>query len=111
MPFFSPSAAARAAKQARKLHRMGEISHAQLAVFDSLLWDIRQHGADRAAVSYAGLCKLAGVCRQTVADAVAAFERLGLVRKIKHKVLVLWANGGRRWQQRPNEYVFCCRVC
>jgi hypothetical protein len=37
-----------------------------------------------------------------------AFERLGLVRKLKRKVLVLWANGGRKWQQRPNEYEFCC---
>jgi hypothetical protein len=106
--FLSPSVAAYIAKRARKLHRAGELAHAQLAVLDVMLWDARRPGTDRVTVSYSGLQKLARACRQTIADAIAAFERLGLVRRIKHKVLVLWANGGRQWQQRPNEYEFCC---
>jgi len=104
--FLSPSAAAHIAKRARKLHRLGLITHAQMAVLDVLLWDMRKPGSDTTTVTYNGLCKLAAVCRQTVADAVAAFERLGLLRRIKCKVLVLWANNGRKWRQQANEYVF-----
>jgi hypothetical protein len=106
--FLSPTRAAHLSKQARKLHRSGALTHAQLIIFDTLLWDARKPGSDRTTVSYTGLQKLARVCRQSVADAISAFERLGLLRRIKLKVLVLWANGGRKWQQRPNEYVFCC---
>lgn len=106
--FMSPTNAARVAKRARLLHRRGGLTHAEMAVFETMLWDVRQAGTDRVTVTYAGLCKLARVCRQSVADAVASFVRLGLITKIKRKVLVLWANGGRKWQQQANEYVFCC---
>jgi hypothetical protein len=106
--FLSPSAAAYIAKRARKLLRSGELTHHQVAILEAMLWDARRPGSDRVVVPYAGLQKLARACRQTIADAVAAFERLGLVRKLKRKVLVLWANGGRKWQQQPNEYVFHC---
>jgi hypothetical protein len=106
--FLSPTKAAHLAKQARKLHRAGALTHAQLVIFDTILWDARKPGSDRAVVSYTGLQKLARVCRQTIADAVSAFERLGLLRRIKLKVLVLWANGGKKWRQCPNEYAFCC---
>jgi hypothetical protein len=106
--FLSPSSAAYISKRARRLLRNGDLTHHQIAVLDAMLWDARRPGADRVVVSYSGLQKLARVCRQTIADAVAAFERLGLVRKLKRKVLVLWNNGGRKWQQRANEYAFCC---
>jgi hypothetical protein len=106
--FLSPSNAAYIAKCARKLLRSGELTHHQVTILEAMLWDARRPGSDRVVVSYAGLQKLARTCRQTIADAIAAFERLGLVRRIKHKVLVLWTNGGRKWQQRPNEYEFCC---
>jgi hypothetical protein len=106
--FLSPSNAAYIAKRARKLLRSGELTHHQIAILEAMLWDARRPGANRVVVSYTGLQKLARTCRQTIAGAIAAFERLGLVRRIKHKVLVLWANGGRQWQQRPNEYEFCC---
>jgi hypothetical protein len=106
--FLSPSNAAYIAKRARKLLRSGELTHHQVTILEAMLWDARRPGSDRVTVSYAGLQKLARACRQTIADAVEALERLGLVRRIKHKVLVLWNNGGRKWQQRPNEYQFCC---
>ena len=106
--FMSPSQAAHIAKRARKLLRSGELTHHQIAVLDSLLWDLRKHGSDKVTATYRGLQKMARVCRQTVAEAIAAFVRLGLLRKFKMKVLVLWANGGRKWQQQPNSYQFCC---
>jgi hypothetical protein len=106
--FMSPTQAAYIAKKARKAVRAGLLTHHQFAVLETLLWDARPRGSDRVNAAYSFLQKLANVCRQTVSDAIRALEQLGLVRKIKHKTLRLWANGGRQWQQRPNEYVFCC---
>jgi hypothetical protein len=106
--FFSPSAAAFIAKRARKALRAGELTPHHFAVLETLLWDARKPGSDRAVASLGWLQKLARVCRQTAVDAIKAGVRLGLLRKIKHKTLTLWANGGRQWRQRPNEYVFHC---
>jgi hypothetical protein len=106
--FMSPSQAAWIAKRARKALRAGLLSHHQFAVLEVLLWEARPSGSDRATAAYSWLQKLAHASRQTVVDAIKAGMRLGLLRKIKHKTLVLWANGGRKWKQRPNEYVFDC---
>jgi hypothetical protein len=35
-----------------------------------------------------------------------ALVALGLVQRIKRRVLVLWHNGGRAWRQLANEYRF-----
>lgn len=74
--FLSPSNAAYIAKRARKLLRSGDLTHHQVTILEAMLWDARSPGADRVIVSYAGLQKLARACRQTIADAVEAFERL-----------------------------------
>jgi hypothetical protein len=106
--FMSPIQAAYLAKRARKAVRAGLLTPHHFTVLEILLWEVRPRGSDRAAVSYSRLQELAGRCRQTVADAIKAGLRLGLLRKIKHKTLTLWANGGRKWRQTPNEYVFHC---
>lgn len=104
----SPSQAAYISKLARKAVCAGLLTPHQLTVLEALLWDFRARDSDRVTVSYAGLQKLTGRCRQTIADTIKAATALGLMRKIKHKILTLWANGGRQWQQKPNEYVFHC---
>jgi hypothetical protein len=106
--FMSPTQAAYISKRARDAVRAGLLTAKQFIVLETLLWDIRDRGSDSATATYGWLQRLTNACRQTIADAIAAFERLGLVRRIKHKTLVLWNNGGRQWKQRPSEYVFCC---
>ena len=106
--FMSPSQAAHISKRARNATCAGLLTAKQFIVLEALLWDIRCRGSDRVSTTYDWLQKRAHACRQSVADAITAFERLGLLRRIKHKTLVLWANGGRKWQQRPNEFVFHC---
>jgi hypothetical protein len=106
--FMTPTQAAYVAKRARKAVRAGLLTHHQHGVLEVLLWDARKPGSDRVNAAYGWLEKLAHVCHQVAVDAVKAFVRLGLLRKIKHKTLTLWANGGRQWRQRPNEYVFHC---
>lgn len=106
--FMSPSQASYISKRNRKALGAGLLTPHQFAVLEVLLWEARPRGCDRVAAAYSWLEKLACVCRQTVVDAIKAGERLGLVRKVKRKVLALWSNGGRQWLQRPNEYVFCC---
>ena len=108
LSFLSPTQAAYISKRARKAVRNGLLVHHHFLVLETLLWDARAPGSDRVVASYSWLQKLAHVCRQTAVDAIQALMELGFLQKIKRKVLVLWANGGRQWQQRPNEYVFHC---
>ncbi len=104
MPALSPTQAAEIAGRARRLMRAGRLSHHAYAVLDALLWGARDRGADRAVASYGRLQQLAGVARATVAKAIAALARLGLIRVMKRRVLVLWNNGGRAWRQLANAY-------
>jgi len=106
--FLSPTQAAHISSRGRKLQRTGQLTPHTALVLENLLWSARERGSDRVIASYSWIQKLANVCRQTVANAIEALVRLGLLRKVKHKTLALWANGGRQWRQRPNEYVFCC---
>jgi DNA-binding MarR family transcriptional regulator len=100
----SPTQAAEIASRARKLLRAGRLTHRSYAVLDALLWSSRERGADSAVASYSRLQKLAHVARGTVAKAIAELTALGLIQRVKRRVLVLWHNGGRAWRQMSNAY-------
>jgi hypothetical protein len=46
------------------------------------------------------------MARATIAEGLRVLERLGLIRRVKRRILVLWHNGGRAWRQLPSEYLF-----
>jgi len=103
-----PTLAAHLISLARKAVRNGLLTHHQFVALECLIWEIRERGADRVQCSYKRLMKQAKVCKDVAVGAIKAGIALGLLRKVKHKTLTLWTNGGRKWQQEPNEYVFCC---
>jgi hypothetical protein len=100
------SDAAAIARRARKLLRAGRLTHRQLALLDTLLWSCRTHSTATACASYSVLQRLAHLARATIAEGLRVLEQLGLIRRIKRRVLVLWHNGGRAWRQLPSEYHF-----
>ena len=100
----SPPDAGRIATRARKLLRRGQITHRQHAILDCLLWSCRAPGRASCRVSYTRLCRLAHVSRETIAGAIRRLARLGLIRKIRHRITVVWVNGGRATRQAVNEY-------
>ena len=104
----SPNAAAHVASRARKLLRARRLTPHDYAVLDALLWAARKPGTDTAVAAYSRLQRLAAVARSTVAKAVARLAELGLVNRLKRRVLVLWNNGGRQWRQLSNAYRFRC---
>jgi hypothetical protein len=53
-----------------------------------------------------GLERLAHMARATIAEGLRVLEHLGLIRRVKRRVLVVWHNGGRAWRQLPSEYHF-----
>jgi hypothetical protein len=109
--FFSPKQAADIAWQARKLLRLGLLTHHAWVVLDAILFGARPKGQDTAIVSYTEIQRLAHVSRQTASDAVADLARLGLLKITKRRILVLWNNGGRAWRQLKNAYVFSAIRC
>jgi hypothetical protein len=104
----TPTQAAEIAGRARRLLRAGRLTHHDYAVLDGMLWCSRKPGADSTIASYTRLQKLANVARATVAGAIGRLVALGLVQRVKRRVLVLWHNGGRAWRQLANEYRFHC---
>lgn len=101
---FTPKQAGAVMRRARKLLRAGEITHHQFALLDCLTWTCRPTGSDRTAVSYTRLQQLAGMARETVRNALRRFEDLGLLRRIKRRVRVLWG-GALASRQATNIYV------
>jgi Mn-dependent DtxR family transcriptional regulator len=71
-------------------------------VLNALLWGARERGADQAITSYDRIGELAHLARGTAGQAIERLEALGLVQRIKRRVLVLWNNGGRKWRQLAN---------
>jgi hypothetical protein len=92
------------ARRARKLLRAGRLTHCQAVLLDTLLWCCRPHGQAAACASYSVLQRMAHLARATIADGLRMLEQLGLIRRVKRRVLVLWHNGGRAWRQLPSEY-------
>jgi hypothetical protein len=91
-------------RRARKLVRSGRLTAKQFVVLDALVWSCRAPGADRLSVSYRRMMALAHAARSTVADAITALERLGLLSRIKRRVRVPWG-GGIASRQATNVYV------
>jgi hypothetical protein len=89
MPTLTHADAIAIAKRSRKLLRAGRITHRQFAVVDCLLWCCRSPSG-AIVVSYTGLQRLTRVARATVAGAVAALERLGVLTRIRRRVRVAW---------------------
>ena len=101
----TPAEAAAIAKRGRKLMRAGRITHKQWAVLDCMLWSCRNPATGAIVVSFSGLQNLAHVARATVAGAVTALERLGVLSRIKRRVRVKWHQGGQQSRQATNAYV------
>jgi hypothetical protein len=104
-PYSSADAAA-ITRRSRKLLRAGRLTHCQAVLLDTLLWCCRPHGQAAACASYDVLGRLAHLARATIAEGLRVLERLGLIQRVKRRVLVLWHNGGRAWRQLPSEYLF-----
>lgn len=102
----TPADAAAISRRARRLLRAGRLTHRQAVLLDTVLWSCRPHGSGTACAAYSVLERLAHMARATIAEGLRVLERLGLIRRIKRRVLVLWHNGGRAWRQLPSEYVF-----
>ena len=92
------------ANRGRKLLREGLLTHHQYALLDALLWSCRNHGSAIARVSYGQLQQRAHVARGTVATGLEVLIKLGLIQKIKHRLLAIGANGGRVWKQLTSSY-------
>ena len=92
------------AGRSRKLLARGRITHRQFALLDCLLWSCRKAGKATARVSYSQLQKMAHQARSTVAQGIAMLVRLGLVQRVRHRLLAVGQNGGRVWRQLPNAY-------
>jgi hypothetical protein len=104
-PYSSADAAA-IARRGRKLLRAGRLTHRQAVLLDTLLWCCRPHGQAAACASYSVLQRMAHLARATIAEGLRVLQRLGLIRRVRRRVLVLWHNGGRAWRQLPSEYHF-----
>ena len=100
----TPAEAGAIATRARKLLRLRQLTRTQFALLDALLWSCRTAGHATARVSYGQLQQAARMARATVAAALAALERLGLVQRTKHRILAIGANGGRVWRQLTSSY-------
>ena len=92
------------AGRGRKLLARGRITHRQFALLDCLLWSCRAAGKATARVSYSQLQEKARQARSTVAGGIAVLIRLGLIQRVRHRLLVVGQNGGRVWKQLPNVY-------
>ena len=89
----------------RKLHRRGDLTHADLALADTLLWSVRKSGSAVATASYSCLSRLARIARATVAAGLKRLESLGVLRRIKRRVRVVWGQGASASRQDTSEYV------
>jgi hypothetical protein len=108
MPIFPPMTPADAGKVAyrvRALHRRGDLTHADLALADALIWAARKPGTAAAIVSYSALCRLAHVARGTVAAGLRRLEGLGIIQRIKRRVHVAWGQGASASRQAVSAYV------
>ena len=92
------------AGRGRKLLARGRVTHRQFALLDCLLWSCRAAGKATARVSYSQLQEKAHQARGTIAEGLAVLIRLGLVQRVRHRLLVVGQNGGRVWKQLPNVY-------
>jgi hypothetical protein len=100
----TPTQAGALMRRARKLLRTGIITAKQFALLDCLVFSCRPTGADRCAVSFTRLAKLAHMARDTVRLGLASLERSGLLSRVKRRVRVVWGLGVAS-RQATNIYV------
>ena len=85
-----PKDAISIAKRARKLLRAGRITHRQLSIVDAMLWCCRSPTSGGIVVSYSGIMRLCHVARGTVAEALRALERVGVLSRVRRRVRAGW---------------------
>ena len=102
----TPAEAGALADRARKLRSAREITAHQFVLLDALLWSCRRPGRAIAQAAYSQLERFAGIARATVAEGLEALERVGLLVRVKRRVVATGANGGRLWRQLPSSYRF-----
>ena len=104
MDRMTPAEAGAVAARGRKLLRLRQLTRAQFALLDALLWSCRTAGQATARVSYGQIQQAAGMARATVAAALTALERLGLLQRQRHRILAVSPAGGRVWRQLTSSY-------
>ena len=104
-PSMTPAIAGQVAYRVRRLHRRGDLTHADLALADALIWASRKPGTAVAIVSYSALCRLAHVARGTVTAGLKRLEGLGILQRIKRRARVAWGQGSSASRQAVSAYV------
>lgn len=113
----SPKAAAQLMRAAERLmkagmfrraqkRRWGELTPTALQLLEVLLFQAMDWSTGKCDWSYEQIAKASGRCRQTVADGLAALERLGILERMRRFRRI--AEGGREPQieQVTNAYRF-----
>ena len=100
----TPAEAGAIATRGRKLLRLRLMTRRDLVLLDALLWTCRTAGQATARVSYGQIQAATRMARATVAAALTALERLGLVQRQRHRVLAVSPAGGRVWRQLTSSY-------
>jgi len=93
------------AKRARKLLRKGMLTHHQAVVLDCLLWACRNPATGAILVSYSALQRLCHCARATIAAALDALQRVGLLSRVKRRVRLAWHQGGTTSRQATSCYM------
>lgn len=101
---YSPQDAGELLRRGRRLLARGLLTHHQLVLLDCLVWSCRAPGRGTVEASYSRLQARAHLAPATVAKAIKAFVRLGLVTVERRKALAVTANGGRIWRQLTSRY-------
>lgn len=104
----TPHAAQRTAQHARRLLTAHILTPYDYAVLDALLWRCRRPGRADLIVTYTAVARLAGVCRDCAIEAIRKLTQIGLIAKIKRRVLVRWGPDRSLLasRQAANCYVF-----
>jgi len=93
------------AKRARKLLRKGLLTPHQAVILDCLLWACRSPATGAIIVSYTALQRLCHCARGTVAAALDALQREGLLSRVKRRMRCAWHQGGTTTRQATSCYM------
>lgn len=93
------------AKRARKLLRKGMLTHHQAVILDCLLWSCRNPATGAIVASYTALQRLCHCARGTIAAALDALQRVGLLSRVKRRVRLAWHQGGTTSRQATTCYM------
>lgn len=95
-----------AMRRLRILLRARQIDTYALAVADALLFSAgRRYGEDMTApAALTRLAKLARQSKQRLVDSLVQLERAGVLQRVRHRLLVITATGGRIWRQMASRY-------